>query len=70
MSKVTFTIEDLPENKLKFVSDPSFETIMKMHLSGETLTPAHNMAVTCMRILHSESKKNEPTKLWVPKLEM
>lgn len=68
MAKITLTIEDLPGNKVKVVSDPNFETMMKMHVSGTPLTSAHGYALTAINAIRGESKKRAPTGIIIPKI--
>jgi hypothetical protein len=61
VAKVTFTIEDnLETGKVNVVSDPSFETMCKMDLSGEKLTAAHGYALFCINQLRKESQSRSP----------
>jgi len=68
MAKITITIEDGVDSTVKIVSNPNFETMMKMVNSGETLTSAHGYAFMMLRAAREESKRRGPTKILVPKL--
>jgi hypothetical protein len=63
MAKVTITIEDTPNGKVKIVAEPSFETMANMIVSGETMTSAHGYAMTCIKAVRQESKNADPTTL-------
>lgn len=45
MAKITLTVEDLPNGKVEVRMEPSFETLMKMDISGHKLTSAHGYAM-------------------------
>lgn len=68
MAKVVITIEDAPNNMVKVVSEPNFETVMNMHDAGHTLTSAHGYALLALNAIRKESKKNEPTSILLPKV--
>jgi hypothetical protein len=68
MAKIVITIEDAPDGRVKMVSDPSFETMMKMDLSGEKMTPAIGYAFCAINAIRKASKKIGPLVREVPKL--
>lgn len=60
MAKVIITIEDLPGEKVKIVTEPSMEQIIRMDVSGFTpLTAAEGMAFKVLNGIRLESKKNQ-----------
>ena len=69
MAKCVITFEDLPENKVKVVCEPNFETMMMMIQSGHEWTSAQGMAVYAMNKIREQSKKSDPVnRIIVPKL--
>lgn len=60
MAKIVITIEDLPENKVRVVSSPSGEEMVKRTISGEGLTSAHGYAILALNTIREESKKRDP----------
>lgn len=69
MARIVITIEDNQEGGVKVVSNPNFETMMKMVQSGETLTSAHGYALHALNSIRKESKKQESvTRIIVPRL--
>jgi hypothetical protein len=68
MAKVTITIEDTFDGKVKVISNPNFETMAKMDLSGDNLTAAHGYALLALNEIRKESKKREPTLIKIPGL--
>lgn len=69
MAKITITIEDLPGNKVKVVSDPTFEQMAKIDLSGiADLTSGHAYALLALRAIREESKKQGPTPILIPRI--
>lgn len=56
MAKVTITIEDLPNGKVKCVSDPSFEKMCRI-AKAEQLTSAHGLAIVALRNVYEVSRK-------------
>lgn len=66
MAKLTITIEDLPNGRVKMVCTPNFETLVKMDLSGEHLTAAHKYALKVIMTIYKESKAREPSKILIP----
>ena len=69
MARVTITIEDSPDGKVKIVSDPSFDTIAKMEISGHSLSAAHGYALVCINAVRKVSKEmaNE-LKVFLPRI--
>ncbi len=65
--KITITIEDTPGNKVKVVATPTFETIMKMIVSGEDTTSAMGYALKCINTIREESQRQGPTKILIPR---
>lgn len=61
MAKITITIEDSPDGRVKVVSNPSIETMLKMEVSGEKLTAAYGYAFNCLNTFRQISKSNEPS---------
>jgi hypothetical protein len=57
MAKVTITIEDAPNGKLKVQSTPNFETIMKMDVAGEVITGALGCGLKIMNFMYQEGEK-------------
>lgn len=68
MAKVVITIEDMPDGKVKVVSDPNFETMMVMHDSGHPLTAANGYAFTALNAIRNEAKRQGPTRIFVPRI--
>ncbi len=59
MAKIIITVEDLPNGKVSVVANPSFETMCKIHVSGNTLTSAHGYAMTMMRVVRDVAKSQQ-----------
>jgi hypothetical protein len=57
MAKVTITIEDKEDGNVKVVSDPNFETLMMMDMSGHRLTNAHGYAMAALLRIRERSKE-------------
>jgi hypothetical protein len=69
MAKVTISIEDLPNGKVRAVSTPSFEQLIKGEIAGSDLTSAQGYALKAMNAIREVSKSNEPTnKILIPKI--
>lgn len=68
MALVTITIEDTPDGRVRVVATPNFETMMQMNASGHSLTSAHGYALKALNAIRDESKRREPTRIWVPPL--
>lgn len=56
-TKVTITIEEQHNGFVKVVSEPSFETMAKMELSGEGLSSANAYALTAINAIRKASKQ-------------
>lgn len=56
MAKITITFEDAPEGKVRVQSDPSFETMAKMDLSGTPLTSAQGYAIHALNAIRKAAK--------------
>ena len=67
MAKVIITIEDLPNDKVKTTCSPSFETMMRMHLSGTRLTAAHGYALAAINKIVEEAKNGCPSRILIPR---
>ena len=63
MAKITITVEDLADGGVKIVSDPNFETMLKMDNSGNDLTSAHGYALAMLNRARTVSKEVSPTNL-------
>lgn len=70
MARITITIEDLPQNKVKIEMNPNFETMMKMEISGSKMTSAHGYALCAVNAIRKESKRLGPQRIFVPKLRI
>ena len=68
MAKAVITFEDLPNGKVKVVSEPNFETLMAMDLSGNSLTAAHGYLFSVLNHITKLSKQNGPIIRQIPKL--
>ena len=68
MAKVTITIEDIGGDKVKIVASPNFETLMKIDISGNHLTPAHGYAMRLLNEARRISKLQDPGKIKIPRL--
>lgn len=68
MAKIVITIEDLPNGKVKTSCNPNFETMIKMHVSGNNLTAAHGYALSALNKIVEESKNNCPTRILIPRI--
>jgi hypothetical protein len=66
--KLTISIEDLPDGKVKVVSDPSFEKLMRMDISGEHFTAAMGYAFFVINQIRDLSKRAGPIVRKIPKL--
>lgn len=67
MAKITLTIEDTPQGTVKIVSDPSFETMMKMDISGSnSLTAAHGYAFALINKAREIGKDPNPIQNRIP----
>jgi hypothetical protein len=69
MAKITITIEDLPNGAVKVAAEPTFETMMKMHLSGDGLTAAHGYAFNAINEIRRTSKQSQIMKVRIPRIQ-
>jgi hypothetical protein len=67
MAKITITLEDHLD-KVKVVSDPNFETMIKMEVSGTALTSAHGYAIAALNAIRAHSKAPGPSKILIPRI--
>lgn len=70
--KVTITIEDLPNDKVKITCDPTGETLMKMIQSGEDVTSAMGYGIGLInraREISKEADKSGLMKIAMPKVK-
>lgn len=58
MARVVITIEDTGPNGVRVVSEPNFETMMKMDLSGIGLTSAHGYALRALNAIRESAKSS------------
>lgn len=70
MAKVTITIEDMPENKVRVISTPSAETLLQKIASHgpESLTSSEAYTLFVLRQLREESKNQRSTNIIVPRI--
>jgi len=68
MAEITIKIKDIPDGKVEVVATPGFETMMKMHTSGEDLTSAHGYALYALRCIKEEAKRKTSTMIHIPRL--
>lgn len=68
MAKIIILIEDSPGNKVRVESTPSFETMMKMDVSGADLTSAHGYAFCALNAIRDAAKRNSPLSYKIPKI--
>lgn len=68
MALITIKIEDLPEGGVKITSDPNFETMMKIEISGNEFTSAHGYAFSLLNYARKLGRDNDPMKLLVPRI--
>lgn len=66
MARATITIEDLSNGNVKVVSDPNFETLMSMDISGQHLTSAHGYLFSILNHVRTISKQNGPIVRQIP----
>ena len=58
MSKITITLEDRNDGRVKVVVNPSLEKIVKSHVKRKTFfTPAEAYTLKAMQAVHEASKK-------------
>lgn len=69
MARITITLEDLGNGGVKVISNPNFETIMKLHLSGHDLTAAHGYALAALNQIRMKAKEQtNEMKVFIPRL--
>jgi hypothetical protein len=69
MPKVTLTIEDLPDGKVRVVSDPTFEQMAMLEASGHPLTSAHGYALRAINSIRDASREQgNRLGIWIPKV--
>ena len=68
LAKVTFTIEDTPDGRVKTIANPTFETMAMKINSGEDLTPAQGYAVAAINRIMEVSRNTEktPSNIYIP----
>lgn len=59
MARITLTIEDKPNGNVSVIADPTFETMIKMNISGDNLTSAHGYALSCINHIRRLSKSGK-----------
>lgn len=67
MAKVTFSIEDRPDGKVKGTLTPTAETLLKKHACGEGLSSAEAYALFLVRSFLAESKRQGKIPLLIPR---
>lgn len=67
MAKILIEIEDLPDNKVRVVATPNFDTMMRIVASGNEITSAHGYALAAMRAIR-ECSKDKTITLQVPRV--
>jgi hypothetical protein len=74
MPRVVITIEDKEDGNVKVSSDPNFETMMAMDISGQKLTNAHGYAMAALLRVRERSKEigqlNGRSVIHVPKVRL
>jgi len=69
--KVTISIEDLPNGRVKTVTDPTYEMLLrKITQGGEGLSSAEGYAFYVLNQLKAESKRLGKTQLKIPRLRL
>jgi hypothetical protein len=69
VAKIVLTIEDVVGGKVRVVSEPSFESMMKMNASGEDLTAAHGYALVAINQIRRVAKEQDSsTLIKIPRL--
>jgi len=71
MARITITVEDAADGKVKIEANPTFETVAKMiNSGGEDVTAAHGYAMAMINRAREVSKSNAPeTTIWLPKVK-
>lgn len=69
MAKVTITIEDMPNNKVKIEVNPSMEHFFRKIHSGniDETTSAEGYAIQAINEIRSASKNKGTQKLFIPR---
>lgn len=57
MADVTIKIKDISGGKVEVLCDPNFETMMKIDISGSSLTAAHGYAIKALNAIRAASKE-------------
>lgn len=57
MTKITITIEDLPDGKVSVKAEPNFEMMARMDASGHGLTSAHGYALRALNAIREASRE-------------
>lgn len=57
MSKVVITLEDIGDNKVKVVCEPTFETMAFMVNSGNQLTAAQGYALAAINAIRKAARE-------------
>lgn len=66
---VTLTFTDTPDGKVKVVSDPSFETMCQMEISGHGLSSANGYALLAINAIRKAAKsKDIDQKVFIPRI--
>jgi len=60
MAKITITIEDVEGGKVKCVSNPTFEDMLKMHAVKKGLQASHGYALCAINAFRNASKVGAP----------
>lgn len=69
LRKVTLTFEDKPDGKVSVTSDPSFETMCQMEISGHGLSSANGYALVAINAIRNASKSKEiDNKVYIPRI--
>ena len=68
MAKITITIEDLPVSGVSVAVDPTCETLIQKHVSGNGMTIAEAYALFVARQLREESKRQGPSQIYIPRI--
>lgn len=68
MAKITITIEDTFDGKVKVVSDPTFMTMASMVNSGESMKSSHGYALAVIKRIRELSKEQGSLIMPIPKV--
>lgn len=60
MAKIVITIEDKENGKVKCVSNPSFEEMIKLHAAKKGLKASHGYALCAINAIRNASKLGAP----------